>query len=153
MLFSRSSDFSRRQGARFSIRSTISEMFHGRDQLPLGPHANRVLMHRLVDDRERHKRRQFEILQADADLGGALADHADVRRGGENLVDAARALVGAVGSVLKRKPGDRRQLVSVKLIERSRGTKSGNRSNETKRLTKRRVSIGNWPSSAGSHLS
>jgi hypothetical protein len=37
-------------------------MFDGSDQLPLGPHANRVLVHRLVDDRERHKRGQFEIL-------------------------------------------------------------------------------------------
>jgi hypothetical protein len=31
-------------------------------------------------------------LQADADLGGALADHADVRRGGDDFVDTARAL-------------------------------------------------------------
>jgi hypothetical protein len=98
--------------------STISEVLDRRDQLPLGPHANRVLVHRLVDDRERHKRGQFEILQADADLGGALSDEADVRRGGENIVNAARALVCTVVGVLKRQPGDRRQLVSAKLEAR-----------------------------------
>jgi hypothetical protein len=75
--------------------SSLAEMFHGSDQLPLGPHANLVLVHRLVDDRERHKRGQFETLQADADLGGALADRADVRRLGENLVELARALFGS----------------------------------------------------------
>jgi hypothetical protein len=70
-------------------------MFHGRDQLPLGPHANRVLVHRRVDDLECHKRRQLEILQTDADLGGTLADRADVRRGSDDFVDTARALFGA----------------------------------------------------------
>jgi hypothetical protein len=33
-------------------------------------------------------------MQADADLGGALADHANVRRGGDNVSNTARALVG-----------------------------------------------------------
>jgi hypothetical protein len=75
-------------------RAAISEMFHGSDQLPLCPHANRVLVHRLVNDLESHKGRQFETLQADADLGGTLSDHADVRRGGEDFVDTPRALFG-----------------------------------------------------------
>ncbi len=65
-------------------------------------------MHRLVDDLKSHKRGKFEILEADADLGGALSDHADVRRGGEDFVDTARALYGTVHSVIKRQPGDRR---------------------------------------------
>jgi hypothetical protein len=95
--------------------STISEVLDRCDQLPLGPHANRVLVHRLVENRERYKRRQFEILQADADLGGALSYEADVRRGGENLVDAARALFDIVDGVLKRQPSNRRQLVSREL--------------------------------------
>jgi hypothetical protein len=92
-------------------------MFHGSDQLPLGPHANRVLVlvHRLVDDLKRHKRRQFEILQGDADLGGTLSDEADVRRGDDDFVDSARALCGTVVVELKRQSGDRRQLISGKL--------------------------------------
>jgi len=88
--------------------STILEMFHGSDQLPLGPHANRILVHRCVDDLQCHKRGQFEILQADADLGGALSDHADVRRGGNDFVDTAPALFGNVGGELKRQSSNRR---------------------------------------------
>jgi hypothetical protein len=95
--------------------STVSEVLDRRDQLPLGPHANRVLVHRLVDDLECYKRGQFEILQADADLGGALADEADMRRCGEYLVDTTRALLCTAVGALKRQPGDRRQVVSVKL--------------------------------------
>ncbi len=94
-------------------------MFHGSDQLPLGPHANRVLVHRLVDDRERHKRGQFEILQTDADLGGTLLNETDVRRGGNDFVDTARALCGTLDGVIKRQPGDRRKWVSVKLRART----------------------------------
>jgi hypothetical protein len=90
-------------------------MLDGRDQLPLGPHANRVLVHRFVDDRESDERGQFEILQADADLGGALSNEANVRRSGDDLVDAAHALCGTVDAALKRQPGDRRQCVSIKL--------------------------------------
>jgi len=121
-----------------------------RDQLPLGPHANRVLVHRLVDDRERHKSGQSETLQADADLGGALSDEVDVRRGGDDFVDSPRALFGTDDGELKRQTGDRRQLVSVNLRER------GQVRNEIRGFrcrTKRRVSFGNWPSSLGSHLS
>jgi hypothetical protein len=92
-------------------------MFRGSDQLPLGPHANRVLVHRLVDDLKRHKRGQFEILQTDADLGGTLSNEADVRHGGEDFVDPARALCGTVVGVLERQPGDRWKWVSEKLKE------------------------------------
>ena len=97
-------------------------MFDCSDQLPLGPHANRVLVHRLVDDLECHKRGKFETLQADADLGGTLSNEADVRRGGDDFVDTARTLAG----VLKRQPGDRRQWVSLEL--ESAEAKSGTRS-------------------------
>jgi hypothetical protein len=72
-------------------------------------------VHRFVHNQQCHKRGQFEILQADADLGGALADRADVRRGGENLVDMARALFGTIDGVLKLQPGDRWEWVSIKL--------------------------------------
>ncbi len=99
--------------------SAISEVFHGRDQLPLGPHANRVLVHRLVDDLKSHKRRQFEILEADADLGGALADRAYVRHGGDDFVDTKCGLFGALPTV-KRQTSDGRQWVSVKLKEGGR---------------------------------
>ena len=75
-------------------------MFDRRDQLPLGPHANRILVHRLVDDRERHKRRQSKTLQAEADLGGTLSDKANVRRSGEDFVDTARALCGTLDGVI-----------------------------------------------------
>jgi hypothetical protein len=92
--------------------STISKMFDRRDQLPLGPHANRVLVHRLVDDRERHKGGQSKTLQTDADLGGTLSDEADVHCGGDDFLDAARTLYGVV---LKRQTGDRRKCVSLKL--------------------------------------
>ena len=122
--------------SKFSLASTISEMFDGSDQLPLGPHANRVLVHRLVDDRERHKRGQFDTLQTDADLGGALADHADVRRSGDDFVDAVCALYGVfVGvEVDRRQPGDGRQLVSMKLITKD---KSGARSRRSKPVAPR----------------
>ncbi len=70
-------------------------MFDRCDQLPLGPHANRVLVHRLVDDLECHKGGQVEVLQGHADLGGTLANHADVRRGGDDFFDTTRALDGA----------------------------------------------------------
>ena len=72
-------------------------------------------MHCLVDDRESHKRGQFEILESDADLGGTRADRADVRRGGEDFVDTACALFGTVVGELKRQPGDRRQWISLQL--------------------------------------
>jgi len=88
--------------------STISEMFDRRDQLPLGPHANRVLVHRLVENLKRHKRRKSKTLQTDADLGGALSDEANVRRGGEDFVDTARALFGTVVGELQRQSSNRR---------------------------------------------
>jgi hypothetical protein len=77
-------------------------------------------VHRLVDDLERHKRGQFEILQTDADLGGTLADRAYVRHSGDDFVETKRALFGTVVGVLKRQPGDRWKWVSVKLKEGGR---------------------------------
>jgi hypothetical protein len=91
-----------------SLSATISEMFHSSDQLPLGPHANRILVHRCVDDLKCHKRRQLEILQADADLGGTLSNEADVRRGDDDFVDSARALFDTIVAKLKRQSGNRR---------------------------------------------
>jgi hypothetical protein len=95
--------------------SPISEMFDRRDQLPLGPHANRVLVNRSVDNLQSDKRRQFETLQTNADLGGALADRADVRRGGEDFVETARALFDTLEGVVVNRE---RKWVSVKLKRR-----------------------------------
>jgi hypothetical protein len=93
----------------FWSQGSEPEVLDGRDQLPLGPHANRVLMHRRVDDLKSDKRRQAEILKADADLGGTLSDHADVRRGGDDFVDTARTLFGTGAGAIRRQPGDRRK--------------------------------------------
>jgi hypothetical protein len=73
-----------------------------------------------------------------------------VRRGGDDFVDTARALFGTVVGDLKRQSNNRWKWVSVKLKETK--DKSGTRY-ETKRRTQRRSSFGNWPSSAGNHLS
>ncbi len=108
-------------------------------------------MHRLIDDCERHKRRQFETLQADADLSGALSDEADVRRGGNDFVDTARALFGTDSGVLERQPGDCWKWVSVKLKEGGRVRNEITRG--PKFRTESPLSFGNWPSSAGNHLS
>jgi hypothetical protein len=53
--------------------------------------------------------------QRDADLGGTLSGEADVRRGGEDVVDPARALFGTVAGVLKQQPRNRWKWVSLKL--------------------------------------
>jgi hypothetical protein len=106
-------------------------MFHGSDQLPLGPHANRVLVHRLVKDLECHKRGQFDALQTDADLGGALSDHADVCRGGKDFVDTARALCGTVVRVLKRQPSNRRKSISVQLKSKNESQERDQRTQAT----------------------
>jgi hypothetical protein len=90
-------------------------MFHGGDQLPLGPHANRVLVHRFVDDLKCYKRGKAEILQTDADLCGALSDEADVRRGGDDFVDMARTLCGALHVDLKRQSDNCWKWVSLQL--------------------------------------
>ena len=108
--------------------SSLAEVFHGSDQFPLGPHANRVLEHRLVDDLERHKRGKFEILQTDADLGGTLSDEADVRCGGDYFVDAERALCGTGAGLLKRQSRNHWKWVSGKL-KRARPVR-----NEIKRI-------------------
>jgi hypothetical protein len=65
------------------------KVFDRGDQLPFGPHADVVLAHISVNDLERHKRWQLEILQTDADSGGALTNHADVCRRSEELAQAS----------------------------------------------------------------
>ena len=111
------------------VASPVSEMLDRRDQLP----------HMRIE-------RSCRPMQ----ISGTLADHADVPRGGDDFVDTERALVCTVGGERKRKPGDRWKWISVKLREED---KSETRSNENKRRTKSPSSFGNWPSSAGSHLS
>jgi hypothetical protein len=71
-------------------------MLDGRDQLPFGPHADAVWWEKSVEDLECQWRGQFEVLHCEADGGGAIADHADVRRHGEELEKTrARVLVNA----------------------------------------------------------
>ena len=82
-------------------------------------------MHRLVDDRESQKRGQFKALQADADLGGAFPDHADVRRCGEELSEA-RARILTVAEA-------QRQRIAVQLrnSESDGGARDGGREDLT----------------------
>jgi hypothetical protein len=65
-----------------------------RDQLPFGPHSDAVGWEKSVEDLERQRRGQFEVLQREANGTGALSDHADVRRCGDDLNEArARVFV------------------------------------------------------------
>jgi hypothetical protein len=95
----------------------LMKVFDGCDELPLGPHANRVLVHRRVDNLERHKGGQFEVLQGHADLGGALADHADVCRGGDDFFDTVRALDGACAAKRIRQTVNGGEWVAGKLTK------------------------------------
>jgi hypothetical protein len=71
----------------------LVKVLHHRDQLPFGPHSDFVRAER-VDDFESQRGGQFEVLHGEADGGGAFADHADVRRHGEELGESrARVLV------------------------------------------------------------
>jgi hypothetical protein len=74
---------------------TIVEMLDGRDQLPFGPHADAVWWEKSVEDLECQWRGQFEVLHCETDGGGALADHADVRRHGEELGKARARILEA----------------------------------------------------------
>jgi hypothetical protein len=74
-----------------------------------------------------------------------------VRRGGDDFVDTARGLFGTGGGELKRQPCNRWKWVSGQLKEGGRVRRT--RSRGPKCHTKRSVSFGNWPSSAGNHLS
>jgi hypothetical protein len=67
---------------------TLVKVLHHRDQLPLCPHSDAVGWEKGVKDLERDKGREVEVLQCDADGGGALSDNADVRRCGEELEQA-----------------------------------------------------------------
>jgi hypothetical protein len=72
---------------------TLMKVLHRRDQLPFRPHADAV-GEESVEDLERDKGGEVEVLQCIADGGGAIADHADVCRRGEELKKArARVLV------------------------------------------------------------
>jgi hypothetical protein len=72
------------------------KVLHSGDQLPFGPHADAVGWEESVEDLESHECGEMEVLQCIADGGGALADHADVRRCSEELEEArARFLVFA----------------------------------------------------------
>jgi hypothetical protein len=69
------------------------EVLHHRDQLPFGPHSDAVWAVG-VDDFERQWRRKFEVLHCKADRGGAITDHADVRRCREELEKARARILG-----------------------------------------------------------
>jgi hypothetical protein len=73
-----------------------------------------------------------------------------VRCGGDDFVDTARALFGTTVGVLKRQPGNRWKWVSVKLKE---GGRVRNEIKGPKCRTQRNLNFGNWPNSAGNHLS
>jgi hypothetical protein len=73
------------------------KVLHSGDQLPLGPHSDAVGWEESVEDFERDKGGEKEVLQRIADGGGTLADHADVRRCDEELEETrARVLKAAV---------------------------------------------------------
>jgi hypothetical protein len=67
------------------------KVLHSGDQLPFGPHSDAVWKES-VEDLESDECGEVEVLQCIADGAGAVADHADVRRCGEEL-DEARARV------------------------------------------------------------
>jgi hypothetical protein len=70
------------------------KVLHGGDQLPFGPHSDVVGWEKSVEDLESEWRGKLEILHGEADRRGALANHADVRRGSKQLEEArARILV------------------------------------------------------------
>ncbi len=100
-------------------------VFHGSDQLPLGPHANLVLVHRLVDDRESDERGQLETLQADADLGSTLSNHANVRRGGDDFFDAECTLSDTLEGSGKLQTSDCWKRISVELNMQVRNAITG----------------------------
>jgi hypothetical protein len=71
---------------------TLVKVFDSCDQLPLGPHADVVGREKGVDDFQSQWRGKFEVLHGKANRGGALTNHADVCRCGEE-VEEARARV------------------------------------------------------------
>jgi hypothetical protein len=85
---------------------TLMKVLDCCDQLPFGPHADAVWAVG-VDDFESQRRRQFEVLHRKADGGGALADHADMRRRGEELEETRARIL----EVFK----DQRQRIAVEL--------------------------------------
>ena len=75
-------------------------MFDSCDQLPFRPHSDAVGREEGVEDLERQRRGQFEVLKREADGTGALADHADVRRCSEEF-EKARARVLEFAELIK----------------------------------------------------
>jgi hypothetical protein len=73
-----------------------------------------------------------------------------VRRGGDDFVDTARALLATAEGVFKSHPGNRWKWVFVKL---KTTTEVRTEIKRRKCRTQRSLSFGNWPSSAGNHLS
>jgi hypothetical protein len=86
------------------------KVLHRCDQLPFGPHSDAVWAVG-IDDLERQWRWKFEVLHCEADRRGALTDHADVRRCGEEFKEA-RASVLAVAEA-------QRQMIAVQLRRNS----------------------------------
>jgi hypothetical protein len=74
----------------------LAKVLHGGDQLPFGPHSDAVGWEERVEDLESQRGGKIKVLHCEADGGGALADHANVCRCGEELEKArARVLIFA----------------------------------------------------------
>jgi uncharacterized protein YqcC (DUF446 family) len=117
----------------------LVKVLHHRDQLPFGPHSDAV-GEESVENLESDKSGEMEVLQCIADGGGALADHADVRRCGEEL-EEARARVAVVEA--------QRQRIVRQLRKKSQT--AGHR--KERRLTRTVVVTGKRSSSIGSQRS
>jgi galactitol-specific phosphotransferase system IIB component len=111
------------------------------DQLPFGPHSDAVWWEESVEDFERQWRWKLEVLQCEADVGGALTNHADVRCCEEEL-EHTRASVLAVDEA-------QRQRILVQLRARVRRLGTGKRRD----LTETCVVAGKRSSSIGSQRS
>jgi hypothetical protein len=82
---------------------TLVKVFDCCDQLPFGPHSDAVRAER-VDDFESQRSGQFEVLHCEADGGGALTDHADVRGCSEQFKEAT-------ARILREAKGQRQRIV------------------------------------------
>jgi hypothetical protein len=82
-------------------RVSLAKVLDRCDELPLGPHANRV-GEEGIDDFQRHERGQLEILQANANVRCARPNHADAGRGGKELLQARTRILPLVKVQLER---------------------------------------------------
>jgi hypothetical protein len=80
----------------------LMKVLHGGDQLPFRPHSDAVGWEESVEDLERDKGGEMEVLQCNADGGGALADHADVCRCGEEFEEARASVLLCVEAQRQR---------------------------------------------------